>query len=188
MQIEIIFNLGACSIAVCFLNEVMWHVDHNAMGLCSEEDAQNGIRDVFNYRRTRDVIKAAIIAVKEPDFLRVHKVTGVPQIRLYKPNGEMLDYRGQIVNARYFSNTLRLRDFVAETVFGESIFHPCTDYLVSDYQNTTYYPGFWGIFCKHIQLPLKQHFSNTGTYPNEINAVFDMRYKKGMIDHAEDAW
>ena len=68
----------------------MWHVDHNAMGLCSEEDAQNGIRDVFSYRRSREVIKAAIITVKEPEFLRVHKVTGVPQIRLYKPNGEML--------------------------------------------------------------------------------------------------
>ena len=60
------------------------------MGLCSEEDAQNGIRDVFSYRRSREVIKAAIITVKEPEFLRVHKVTGVPQIRLYKPNGEML--------------------------------------------------------------------------------------------------
>merc|ERR1711953_102988 len=47
----------ACAISVCFFNEVMWHVDHNALGLCSEEDAQNGIRDVFNYRRSREVIK-----------------------------------------------------------------------------------------------------------------------------------
>ena len=37
-------------------------------------------------------------------------------------------------------------------------------------------------------LPLKQHMSNAGTYPNEINRIHDMRYKKGMIDSAEDAW
>ena len=166
----------------------MWHVDHNAMGLCSEEDTQDGYRDVFSYRRTRHTMKAAIILVRDPDFLRVHKLTGVPQIRLYKPNGEMLDYRGQLAAYRYFSNTLRLRDFIAETVYGESIFHPCTDYLVSDYQNTTYYPGLWGIYCKHTKKPFKPFMSNTGTYPNDINMINDVRYKKGMIAHAEDAY
>ena len=178
----------ACKDAVCYLNEVMWHVDRNAMGMCTELDAQEGYRDIFTYRRTRGTMHAAIIIVRDPEFLRHHQVTGVPQIRLYKPNGEMIDYRGQISTHRYFSITLRLRDFLAETCYGESIFHRCTDYLVGEYQNTTYYPGLWGIYCDHFRKPWRQFMSNGGSGANRINRANDIRYKKGMPDQAEDAY
>ena len=49
-------------------------------------------------------------------------------VKMYKPNGEHIDYLGKLSAVKYELIPVLLRDFVAQNVFGESITHPCVNF------------------------------------------------------------
>ena len=172
-----------CALAVCYFNEAMFPFENNEPSMCTEEDFQKGEPDVFVGKKanTKGIIKPTIVVIDEPeDFMRFHDIGGVPLMRLYKPNGEILDYLPNIVG-KYFSNTMKMYAFFAETVFGESMYHPCLDFLVSEWRNTSYYPGVFGLQCGHRDRHLEHPFrARVGQGYNTINAVWDKRSKKSI--------
>ena len=57
----------------------------------------------------------------------LNKIPGIPYLRLYKPNGEQLDYFGNL-HVDYPLPVVSLRNFVGESAFNEDIAHPCITY------------------------------------------------------------
>ena len=55
-------------------------------------------------------------------------------IKMYKPNGEHIDYMGQLQASKYELIPVLLRNFVATNVFGESITHPCINFECEYYR------------------------------------------------------
>ena len=60
-------------------------------------------------------------------IFRTLQIPGFPYLRLYKPNGEQLDYFGNM-HVDYPFPVAAMRNFVGETAFDEDIAHPCMTY------------------------------------------------------------
>ena len=51
--------------------------------------------------------------------------------------------------------------------------------LVGYFRNDTYYPGVFGLMCKHAKHMNRAYLSKSSAGFNEINTIMDGRVRKG---------
>ena len=79
-------------------------------------------------------VKQACLFILTNEFPTHMQIGGVPMVKMYKPNGEHIDYMGQLQASKYELIPVLLRNFVAVNVFGESITHPCINFECEYYR------------------------------------------------------
>jgi len=139
----------------CYLNEVAYMFVNNQASFCNAYHLDNGTIDELAGVNTAEKVKFAIVSI-DRRFMERHQIPGFPYLRLYKPNGEQLDYFGNM-HVDYPFPVAAIRNFVGETAFDEDIAHPCMTYPMMPKRrhfNTTLYEDYFkwpfGKFCEHI--------------------------------------
>jgi len=111
-------------------------------------------RDAPNMAETSGVLDYAIVKISDTnvkaarEFMEAFEIGGVPMVKMYKPNGEHIDYMGQLQASKYELIPVLLRNFVAVNVFGESITHPCINFELIRFRNISWIPGSFGVYCR----------------------------------------
>jgi len=139
----------------CYLNEVAYMFVNNQASFCNAYHLDNGTIDELAGVNTAEKVKFAIVNI-DRKFMERHQIPGFPYLRLYKPNGEQLDYFGNM-HVDYPFPVAAMRNFVGETAFDEDIAHPCMTYPMMPKRrhfNTTLYDDHFkwpfGKYCEHV--------------------------------------
>lgn len=104
-------------------------------------------------------VKFAIVKVNA-EFMKLFKIPGIPHMRLYKANGEMIDYIGTKMFRRPYLAIL-LRVFLGVNLWNEPINQPCINFQAIGNGPSEdswvwapegkVFPGSWGHYCSHMK-------------------------------------
>lgn len=150
-----------------------------------------GFFDLSNYDgNLKDIdtsvgwVKFAVVKDVTPEFMEKYMIPGLPFIRLYKPNGEMIDYMGSKMFRRPYL-AIMLRVFLGVNLWNEPINQPCMNFQAMDNGPPTddwlyapegkVFPGSFGRYCDHMKDQLiKQYLTGD-------RKKIGMRYMRGWV-------